>query len=229
MSFINLLRTRSGSISQREIYNVKIVETDTLPGIIEMLKRYASFPADADINWKDGCYIKQRTIVDVNTNADIQYVLSDGFTMSISLTSTNLKLKFRQDTNNDGSTFWVPSLPDILDFTNISEGWLDANKLALQTALLSQIMDRLRVERLDSGNVEETYSQTFNAYLRRVDNQVVITSPVTIEYSKDANASGFVSLRTTTADSEIIEADYLPILEGAADSTFELEVKINAV
>ena len=166
MSFINLLRTRSGSISQGEIYNVKIVETDMLPVIIEMFKRNNSFPADADINWKDGCYIKQRTIVDVNTNADIQYVLSDGFTMSISLTSTNLKLKFRQYTDSDGSTHWVPSMLDIFDFTNISEDWLDANEGLLQLALLGQIIDRLRVERLESGNVEETYSQTFNAYLR---------------------------------------------------------------
>ena len=89
MSFINLLRIRSGSISQSEIYNVKIVEDTSLLSqvVTNMKKQNSTLPSDFNVTFKEGYYYNIRHIVDTNTNADIQYVLPDGFIGSIYFSS----------------------------------------------------------------------------------------------------------------------------------------------
>ena len=56
--------------------------------------------------------------------------------------------------------------------------------------------------------------------------------PITVSYSKNggnSNGANGSLRRMSEPINGDVEDDYLPILEGAADSTFELEVKINAV
>lgn len=243
MSFINLLRTRSGSISQGGMYNAKIVETSILVDIINIMKENGDFPSDADITFKEGYYLNQRRIVDANTNTDMQYVLSDGFTMGILLSCINCRVKCYQYMNDDGTTGWTVALDDVFNYINISEEDISTVQSTLQSmlrmvltqnnpALLETIGvfdDILILERFDKGSVEENYSQTFNVNLKRNDTQVVISSPVTVEYSKDSNSQGSVMLREhSDYNSEIKEYDYLPFFEGAANSTFNMEVKIDA-
>ena len=234
MSFINLLRTRSGSISQGEIYNVKIVEdTSFLSRVVNSAKKQEStFPSDFNVTFKEGYYYNIRHIVDTNTNTDIQYVLPDGFTGSIYFSSISYKMKMTQKVGDDGTISYLPSL-DMFNFINLpgTEEEQQSAKLTFLT-LYVMAMDETEVcklTRFDNGNVDSNYSQNFNVSLKR--NQITMSVPITVSYSKNGNSKGQnAQLRSWSGViNEDAECDYLPILEGAADSTFELEVNINAV
>ena len=86
-----------------------------------------------------------------------------------------------------------------------------------------------KLTRFDNGNVDSNYSQNFNISLKR--SQITMSVPITVSYSKSGNSNGENDQLRSRPDviNGDVECDYLPILEGAADSTFELEVNINAV
>lgn len=233
MSFINLLRTRSGSISQGGIYNVKIVEdTSLLSPIVNNIKEaFSDIPSDFNITFKEGYYYNIRHIVDTNTNADIQYVLPDGFTGSIHFSSISYKMKMTQNVGDDGTISYTPSL-DMFNFINLPEtkeeivkkGFLMAYSVAMDDT------EVCKLTRFDNGNVDSNYSQNFNVSLKR--NQITMSVPITVSYGKNGGNSNGKNDQLRSGPDVIngdVECDYLPILEGAADSTFELEVKINAV
>lgn len=235
MSFINLLRTRSGSISQGEIYNVKIVEdTSLLSQLVNSVKEQDStLPSDFNITFKEGYYYNIRHIVDTNTNADIQYVLPDGFIGSIYFSSISLKMKMTQNVGDDGTISYTPSL-DMFNFINLPGTEEEQQKVKkgflLAYALAMDDTEVCKLTRFDNGNVDSNYSQNFNVSLKR--NQITMSVPITVSYSKNGgNSNGEnTSLRSwLDVINGYVECDYLPILEGAADSTFELEVNINAV
>lgn len=234
MSFINLLRTRSGSISQGEIYNVKIVEdTSLLSRLVNSVKEQDStLPSDFNITFKEGYYYNIRHIVDTNTNADIQYELPDGFIGSIYFSSISYKMKMTQNVGDDGTISYTPSL-DMFNFINLP-GTEEQQQKTKEGFLLSYVlaMDETEVcklPRFDNGNVDSNYSQNFNVSLKR--NQITMSVPITVSYSKNGNSNGQNDQLRSWSDviNGDVECDYLPILEGAADSTFELEVNINAV
>ena len=235
MSFINLLRTRSGSISQGGIYNVKIVEdTSFLSQIVNSMKEQDStLPSDFNVTFKEGYYYNIRHIVDTNTNADIQYVLPDGFTGSIYFSSFSYKMKMNQNVGDDGTISYTPSL-DMFNFINLSgtEAQQQDVKKSFYVSYVFAMAETevCKLTRFGNGNVDSNYSQNFNVSLKR--NQITMSVPITVSYSKNGGNSngGNDSLRSLPdVINGDIECDYLPILEGAADSTFELEVKINAV
>lgn len=234
MSFINLLRTRSGSISQGEIYNVKIVEdTSFLSQVVNNMKEQDStLPSDFNITFKEGYYYNIRHIVDTNTNADIQYVLPDGFTGSIYFSSISYKMKMTQNVGDDGTISYTPSLA-MFNFINLpgteEQQQQTKNSFLILYRLAMAGTEVCKLTRFDNGNVDSNYSQNFNVSLKR--NQITMSVPITVSYNKDGNSNGQnVSLRSLSEPiNGDMEDDYLPILEGAADSTFELEVKINAV
>lgn len=234
MSFINLLRTRSSSISQREIYNVKIVEdTSLLSQLVNKMKEQDStLPSDFNITFKEGYYYNIRHIVDTNTNADIQYVLPDGFTGSIYFSSISYKVKMTQNVGDDGAISYLPSL-DIFNFINLpgteEEQQQSKKKFLILFIAAVDETEVCKLTRFDNGTVDSNYSQNFNVSLKR--NQITMSVPITVSYSKNGNSNGQnAQLRSWPEPiNGDVEADYLPILEGAADSTFELEVKINAV
>lgn len=235
MSFINLLRTRSGSISQGEIYNVKIVEdTSFLSQIVNSMKKQDStIPSDFNVTFKEGYYYNIRHIVDTNTNADIQYVLPDGFTGSIYFSSISSKMKMTQNVGDDGTISYTPSL-DMVNFSRLpvtEEGQQKVKKNFLTLYILAMSGTEVcKLTRFDNGNVDSNYSQNFNVSLKR--NQITMSVPITVSYSKNGGNSNGENAQLRSWPEPIngdVERDYLPILEGAADSTFELEVKINAV
>lgn len=233
MSFINLLRTRSGSISQGGIYNVKIVEdTSLLSPIVNSIKKQDStLPSDFNITFKEGYYYNIRHIVDTNTNADIQYVLPDGFTGSIYFSSISYKMKMTQNVGDDGTISYTPSL-DMFNFINLPETKEQQVKkgFLLLYALAVDDTEVCKLTRFDNGNVDSNYSQNFNVSLKR--NQITMSVPITVSYGKNGGNSNGKNDQLRSGPDVIngdVECDYLPILEGAADSTFELEVNINAV
>ena len=234
MSFINLLRTRSGSISQSEIYNVKIVEDTSLLSqvVTNMKKQNSTLPSDFNVTFKEGYYYNIRHIVDTNTNADIQYVLPDGFIGSIYFSSISSKMKMMQIVGDDGTISYIPS-PDMFNFINLPGTEEEQQKVKGNFCALYIIaMDETEVcklTRFDNGNVDSNYSQNFNISLKR--NQITMSVPITVSYSKSGNSNGQNDQLRSWPDviNGDVEYDYLPILEGAADSTFELEVNINAV
>ena len=234
MSFINLLRTRSGSISQSEIYNVKIVEDTSLLSqiVTNMKKQNSTLPSDFNVTFKEGYYYNIRHIVDTNTNADIQYVLPDGFIGSIYFSSISSKMKMMQIVGDDGTISYIPS-PDMFNFINLPGTEEEQQKVKGNfRALYLLAMDETevcRLTRFDNGNVDSNYSQNFNISLKR--NQITMSVPITVSYSKSGNSNGQNDQLRSWPDviNGDVEYDYLPILEGAADSTFELEVNINAV
>lgn len=233
MSFINLLRTRSGSISQGEIYNVKIVEDISLlsPIVNTIKETFSDLPSDFNITFKEGYYYNIRHIVDTNTNADIQYVLPDGFTGSIYFSSVSYKMKVTQNVGDDGTISYTPSL-DMFNFINLPETkeQMVKQNFSMGYVIAMNETEVCRLTRFDNGNVDSNYSQNFNVSLKR--NQITMSVPITVSYSKNGgNSNGRnTSLRSMSEPiNGDVEDDYLPILEGAADSTFELEVKINAV
>ena len=234
MSFINLLRTRSGSISQSEIYNVKIVEDTSLLSqiVTNMKKQNSTLPSDFNVTFKEGYYYNIRHIVDTNTNADIQYVLPDGFIGSIYFSSISSKMKMMQNVGDDGTISYIPS-PDMFNFINLPGTEEEQQKVKGNfRALYIIAMDETEVcklTRFDNGNVDSNYSQNFNISLKR--NQITMSVPITVSYSKSGNSNGKNDQLRSWPDviNGDVECDYLPILEGAADSTFELEVNINAV
>lgn len=234
MSFINLLRTRSGSISQSGIYNVKIVEdTSFLSKIVNSMKgQDSTIPSDFNVTFKEGYYYNIRHIVDTNTNADIQYVLPDGFIGSIYFSSVSFKMKLTQNVGDDGTISYIPSL-GMFNFSKLPETEeeqqkVENNFLILFIAAVDET-EVCKLTRFDNGNVDTNYSQNFNVSLKR--NQITMSVPITVSYSKNGNSNGQnAQLRSMPEPiNGNVEADYLPILEGAADSTFELEVNINAV
>lgn len=234
MSFINLLRTRSGSISQREIYNVKIVEdTSLLSQIVNSMKEHVSIlPSDFNVTFKEGYYYNIRHIVDTNTNADIRYVLPDGFIDSIYFSSISYKMKMTQNVGADGTISYTPSL-DMFNFINLPEAEEEQQevKIAFSVSYRAALDETevCKLTRFDNGNVDSNYSQNFNVSLKR--NQITMSVPITVSYSKNGNSNSRNAQLRSWPDviNGDVECDYLPILEGAADSTFELEVNINAV
>lgn len=232
MSFINLLRTRSGSIGQGEIYNVKIVEdTSLLSPIVNNFKESISaLPSDFNITFKEGYYYNIRHIVDTNTNADIQYVLPDSFIGSIYFSSISYKMKMTQNVGDDGTISYTPSL-DMFNFINLPETEEQKVKENFLTLCGLAMIEKefCKLTRFDNGNVDSNYSQNFNVSLKR--NQITMSVPITVSYNKNGNSNGYNAQLRSGQDviNGDVECDYLPILEGAADSTFELEVKINAV
>lgn len=236
MSFINLLRTKSGSISQGEIYNVKIVEdTSLLSRLVNSVKKqHSTLPSDFNITFKEGYYYNIRHIVDTNTNADIQYVLPDGFTGSIYFSSISYKMKMTQNVGDDGTISYEPSL-DTFNFIGLTGAEEEQQQQVKQYFMGIFILNMVKAEvcrlpRFDNGNVDSNYSQNFNVSLKR--NQITMSVPITVSYSKTGGNSNGENTSLRSGPDVIngdAECDYLPILEGAADSTFELEVNINAV
>lgn len=236
MSFINLLRTRSGSISQGGIYNVKIVEdTPLLSQVVnDMKEQDSTLPSDFNVTFKEGYYYNIRHIVDTNTNADIQYVLPDGFIGSIYFSSVSFKMKMTQNVGDDGTISYTPSL-DMFNFiglTGVEEEQQQNAKQYFESLFILGMVETevCRLTRFDNGNVDSNYSQNFNVSLKR--NQITMSVPITVSYSKNGGNSNGQNAELRSWPDVIngdAECDYLPILEGAADSTFELEVNINAV